>query len=111
MFRCYFCKKVTPPRTTRHSVVIETRVKKYATRRREVKRRGFRDREDPIQDRGGQGVEILKEVDACPECAAKQQQLQSVQPSPAQPETAPAQTAPVQSASTQGETSQDDSSS
>ncbi|MCG8652444.1 MAG: hypothetical protein MI861_21565 [Pirellulales bacterium] len=75
MFRCYFCKQVTPPKTTRHSVVIETRVKKYASRQREAKRRGFRDRSDGPLDRGGEGREILKEVDACPECAAKQHHI------------------------------------
>ena len=74
MFRCYFCNQVTPPKTTRHSVVIETREKQYVTQRRESSRRGSRGREDRVQDRGGQGVETIKEVPACPDCAAKQQQ-------------------------------------
>lgn len=72
MFRCYFCNQVTPPKTARHSVVIKTREKKYATQRREPKRRGFREREDRVQDRGGQGIETIKEVHACPTCAAQQ---------------------------------------
>lgn len=76
MFRCYFCKQITPPRTTRHSVVIETRPKQYSARRREPKRRSFRDRDAAPEDRGGQGVEIIKEVDACPKCAAEQLKLQ-----------------------------------
>lgn len=83
MFRCYFCKQVTPPKTTRHSVVIETRQKEYVTRRREVKRRGFGNREDPVQDRGGQGVETIREVDSCPECAAKQQEPREIPAAPA----------------------------
>jgi len=78
MFRCYFCQKITPPKTTRHSVVIESRQKQYSARRPESKRRNFRDRDrdrdESVQDRGGQGIEIIKEVDACPECAAKQHQ-------------------------------------
>lgn len=78
MFRCYFCQQVTPPKTTRHSIVIETREKKYSSRRREPKRRQFRNREDTIEDRGGSGTEILREVDACPTCAAKQQTLAPV---------------------------------
>ena len=80
MFRCYFCQQVTPPKTTRHSVIIETREKQYATRRRESKRGrgGYRDREDPVQDRGGKGIEIMKEVAACPACAAKQHEVKRV---------------------------------
>ncbi len=78
MFRCYFCHKVTPPKTTRHSVVIESRAKQYSTRRREPKRGSYRDRDDAVQDHGGSGTEITKEVDACPECAAKQHELKTV---------------------------------
>ena len=78
MFRCYFCGQVTPPRTTRHSVIIETREKNYAARGRQPKRRGFRDRDEPVPDRGGHGIEITKEVDACPECAAQQHDVTTV---------------------------------
>ena len=73
MFRCYFCQQVTPPKTTRHRVILETREKEYVIRRRETKGRNFRDRDAPVQDRGGKGIEIKKEVDACPDCAAKHQ--------------------------------------
>ena len=75
MFRCYFCQQVTPPKTTRHNVVIEIREKQYAKRRREPKRGGFRSREDDVQDRGGKGTEITREVDACPACAAKHHEV------------------------------------
>ena len=87
MFRCYFCKKITPPKTTRHSVVIEVREKQYSSRRREPKRGGFRgrDREDSVQDRGGSGTEIMREVDACPECAAKQHDVAKVVAEPVAP--------------------------
>jgi hypothetical protein len=79
MFRCYFCQKVTPPKTTRHSVVIETRAKQYSTRRRDQpKRGGFRNRDEAVQDRGGKGMEITREVDACPECAAKQHEVKTI---------------------------------
>lgn len=75
MFRCHFCEQITPPKTTRHTVVIELREKRYSTRRRESKRGGgrggFRGREEPVHDRGGRGQEISKEVSACPACAAK----------------------------------------
>ena len=72
MFRCYFCGEISPPKTTRHSVVIETRTKRYSERRRQTRRGSFRDRDSPVQDRGGQGIEITKEVDACPTCASKE---------------------------------------
>ena len=77
MFRCYFCKQVTPPKTTRHSVIIEIRKKEYSARRRAPQKRGFRprDRDEAVQDRGGEGREIIREVDACPQCAAKQKEL------------------------------------
>jgi len=41
-----------------------------------------------VQDRGGQGIEIIKEVDACPACAAKHQQAQPVMPAPETPKEA-----------------------
>ena len=81
MFKCYFCGEITPPKTTRHSVVIETREKIYSSRRRESKGGGrgrFRDRDEPVQDRGGKGVEIMTEVAACPACAAKHHEVKTV---------------------------------
>ena len=78
MFRCYFCQQVTPPKTTRHSVVIEVREKKYASRRKEPGRRGPAYRQESVQDRGGEGVEIIREVDACPTCAAKQNEARKI---------------------------------
>jgi hypothetical protein len=85
MFKCYFCNQVTPPKTTRHSVVIELREKKYSTRQRENKRSGggrgrggYRGREEPVQDRGGKGQEISKEVPACPACAVKQHEAKII---------------------------------
>ena len=93
MFRCYFCQQITPPKTTRHNVVIEVREKRYSSRQREQRRgggRNFRDRDDSVQDRGGQGVEIMKEVPACPACAAKQHEVKRVELAAAVPVSAPA---------------------
>jgi hypothetical protein len=78
MFRCYFCDRITPPKTTRHSVVVEVREKQYSMRRRTPKRGAFRDRDENVQDRGGKGTEITKEVDACPECAARHHDVKTV---------------------------------
>jgi hypothetical protein len=58
--------------------VIESRAKQYSSRRREPKRGAFRNRDDAVQDHGGKGTEITKEVDACPECASKQHELKTI---------------------------------
>ena len=95
MFRCHFCQEITPPKTTRHNVVIEVREKRYASQKREFKRGGrrdFRDRDEPTPDRGGQGVEIMREVSSCPTCAVKQHdvkrfELETVAPAPDAAET------------------------
>ena len=86
MFRCHFCQQTTPAKTTRHSVVIEEREKRYSSQKREFKRgggRNFRDRDEPTPDRGGQGVEIMREVSACPTCAAKQHEIKRIELEPA----------------------------
>ncbi len=87
MFRCYFCQSLSAPRTARHTVVLETRDRTYAAGGRSSggrssgggrdfrPRNHFRDQEEQPVERGGQGKEIIKEVDACPACAAKQKAL------------------------------------
>jgi|GEM_PF-4073771 len=74
MFRCYFCKQVTPPGTKKQNIVIGTREKTYPSRRNEAKRGNgrFRSRESSGGDAGGKGVETTQEVPACPACAEKQ---------------------------------------
>jgi hypothetical protein len=104
MFRCYFCQQVTPPKTTRHTVIIETREKQYSTRRRESKggggRRNFRSRDEPPQDRGGKGYETSKEVAACPACAAKHHEVSVIPTAPPASAEAPASAAPETGAGT-----------
>ena len=80
MFRCHFCGEVTPPGTKRQNVVIATREKSYPSRRDEAKRAGgrFRPRREPTSDAGGKGVETMKEVPACPTCAAKHVEVTTV---------------------------------
>ena len=89
MFRCHFCQQIAPPKTTRHSVVLEMRSKTYVAQRREAKPRGGfrgRDRDEKPRDRGGEGREIIREVFACPACAEKHKshepQVQSPAPAP-----------------------------
>ena len=82
MFRCYFCKQITPPKTPKQSVIIAKREKLYPTRRKEAKggRGGgrFRPREGAVQDQGGKGIEIAQEVAACPACAAKHHEAEVI---------------------------------
>ena len=101
MFRCYFCQQITPPKTTKHRVVIATREKQYPTRRRESKgpRGRFRFREEAVQDRGGEGVEIAQEVAACPACAAKHHEVKNVTP----PDAVPVETSEQDESGDQGE--------
>ncbi len=90
MFRCHFCQQITPPKTTRHNVVIEVREKRYTGRQQAFKRgggRNFRDRDEPTPDRGGQGMEIMREVAACPTCAAKQHEVKRIELEQAAPES------------------------
>ena len=75
MFRCHFCQQVTPPGTKKTNIVIGTREKTYPARRKEVKRGRFGANRDAPQDAGGSGIETIKEVAACPSCAAKQETL------------------------------------
>jgi hypothetical protein len=70
MYRCQLCKKVVPPRTKAHRITVETRLRRYpfqfnvGTFRRNGK---LYFRSDP----GGEGREIVREVIACPDCAAQ----------------------------------------
>ena len=84
MFRCYFCQEITPPKTKKTFVVIETREKTYPARRSESRRHGrFRPPADSSSnDTGGKGRETQKEVPACPACAAKQHEAVVVPQTP-----------------------------
>jgi hypothetical protein len=67
------CGSVMPPRTRCHRVVVETRPKIYPRREKvfqvlrwERGRWRLKDEDDP----GGVGYETVREVIACPRCAA-----------------------------------------
>jgi hypothetical protein len=73
MFVCQVCGRVVPPRTPAARVVAHTRPKQYPYR---VKANHFyrpgtdgKRRERWIDDPGGVGWEIGREVLACPDCA------------------------------------------
>lgn len=71
MFRCHFCAVCTPARTKAVRVSIAARTRHYP-RRPDANpaahdgKRGFSD------DPGGAGYEIVREVLACPACAARE---------------------------------------
>lgn len=72
MFRCQLCARVSPPRTPAHRLVLQTRQKKYPHRREAhlhvyLDERGKR-KEKKVDDPGGVGTEIAREVVVCGEC-------------------------------------------
>jgi len=80
MFRCHYCKKIVPPGTSAVHIVVETREVQYPSRGgRSLDTNKKTSRSTKFQDRGGSGVETVKEVLACPSCAkaaAKEQASQ-----------------------------------
>src|ERR1043166_3112189 len=72
MFRCDVCGSVAPPRTPCNRIVVETRPAEYAARPRahwQPPRAGGKGKW--VDDPGGRGTEIVHELRACDECAAK----------------------------------------
>ena len=93
MYQCQICQSVVPAKTRAVRVVLETRVRTYPPQRRmhppkDLSNRerkkllrklaaGLADRHDDtfkkwVDDPGGRGLEVVREVLACPACAAKQ---------------------------------------
>lgn len=75
MFRCDVCNTVVPAGTPQVKVIVDTREKTYditpqlsEKEKRKARRRGIN--VDPGRQ-FAQGWEIVKEVNACPTCAAK----------------------------------------
>jgi len=78
MFRCQMCNAIVPAGTRSTKVVVATRERIYEPRGQDPRERrggrGFRGRRGPRKrkpyDKGGRGVEIVRELSACPSCAA-----------------------------------------
>lgn len=70
MYQCQLCKKVTAPGVKAHHVVLTTRPRYYPP---QLKRQwvGAKPIKDTMYGRSGDGCEIVREVIACPECAAQ----------------------------------------
>lgn len=71
MFRCHFCAACAPAKTKAVRVPIQTRARTYPRRPEAhpyVQNGKLKHRDDP----GGVGYEIVREVLACPACAARE---------------------------------------
>ncbi|MDA0834135.1 MAG: hypothetical protein O3A29_12700 [Planctomycetota bacterium] len=73
MYRCEMCGVLVPPRTAVNRLVIETREKVYPYRSK-ANRVAYLDEKGKhkvafIDDPGGTGLEIVKEINVCPTCA------------------------------------------
>src|SRR5262249_30673384 len=76
MFRCQLCQWVVPPRTPSQRLVLQRRGKKYPHRSRAnivVRQRedDKKPKKEYVDDPGGAGQEIVREVTVCPACAAR----------------------------------------
>jgi hypothetical protein len=72
VFRCQACLQVVPPRTAAQRIVVETRVKRYPFREKAVRRvlwKNGRRKVELLDDPGGIGPEIVRELTVCPHCA------------------------------------------
>jgi len=72
MFRCEVCDSVAPARTRCHRIVVETRATEYPARpdaHWHPPRAGGKGKW--VDDPGGRGSEIVRELRACELCAAK----------------------------------------
>jgi hypothetical protein len=71
MFRCEVCGSVTPPGTSVNRITVETREVDYPSREKvhwQPPRAGGSGKW--VDDPGGHGTEIVREVRACASCAA-----------------------------------------
>ena len=74
MYRCQLCRTVVPPRTPAQRAVVQTRVKKYPFRlkvNRVVRKpENGKPKVTFVDDPGGVGREVERELVVCPVCAA-----------------------------------------
>jgi hypothetical protein len=68
MYRCQQCQAVVGPAVPEVRVVVETRAVTYPPRRH-VNRVVTRGRERWVDDPGGTGVEVVRELRVCRACA------------------------------------------
>lgn len=72
MYRCEVCDRVVPPNTPCNRIIIETRAVEYPTRPKVhwvPPKDGGKGKW--VDDPGGHGTAIVRELRACPPCAAE----------------------------------------
>jgi hypothetical protein len=69
VYICEICEKTIPPHTKAIRLPAETRTRQYPSRQKEVS--AGRGKRRTITVPGGVGFEIVREIVACPDCAAK----------------------------------------
>jgi hypothetical protein len=77
MFRCDVCACVTPPNTPCNRIAVETREVEYPARKDahwHPPRAGGKGKW--VDDPGGRGTAIVREMNACSICAAKMSALE-----------------------------------
>ena len=83
MYRCDVCDSVAPPNTPCTRIVVETRARQYPHRPRVHWHPPDADGKGKwVDDPGGTGREIVRELRACPTCAARAAPALSVAPPP-----------------------------
>ena len=75
VFKCQICKTLVPPHVKATRIVLSTRVVRYpyrlkANRIRYINHAGKR-KVRLVDDRGGVGREIAREIIVCPSCAER----------------------------------------
>ena len=77
MFLCHLCGTVVPPRIAPTRIIVKSRSKQYPSRHGanvfyRLDEKGKLKRRE-VDDPGGIGWEIVREILACPDCAAERE--------------------------------------
>ena len=71
MFICQACRAQVPAHIAPHFKITQTRPKIYPERFKRLASKGPGGKEKRIKiDNGGQGREIVRQIQVCPDCAA-----------------------------------------
>lgn len=74
MYRCQCCRSVVPPRTPSHRLIVQTQIAEFPYRVRANRFVRPDNKGKPktffVDDPGGTGTQIVREIIACPSCAA-----------------------------------------
>jgi hypothetical protein len=71
MFKCQNCQIIVPTTISAQRVVVERRYKVYPLRKRAIRAINKEGKPVLVDDEGGEGWEIARELIVCPDCACK----------------------------------------